>query len=86
VGDIRWVEARHETVHGPVASNWKLANGQFTLRITVPPGATGEVYVPARDPEAVKGPGARYLRAEGGAAVFAVESGEYVFAHSGPLK
>lgn len=87
VGDLRWVQAYHDTVRGRIASEWQKADGKFTLRVAVPVGAKASVHVPAAGPDRVKEGGRpaasaeaiRFLRMEQGAAVFAVGSGEYEF-------
>jgi alpha-L-rhamnosidase len=48
--------ARHRTPYGEAAVAWRRADGRFTLRVTVPVGATATVYVPGAGPETV-GPG-----------------------------
>ena len=55
LGDLTFVEARLETVAGPVSSSWKRGDGTFALEIGIPAGATAEVHVP------LPGPGARVL-------------------------
>lgn len=87
VGDLRSVQAYHDTVRGRIASEWQRADGKLTLRVAIPVGAEAIVHVPVTDPNRVKEggrpagsvPGVRYLRVEEGAAVFAIGSGEYEF-------
>ncbi len=55
--DVTWAEAGFHSVYGPVRSAWRIAKGDFVLRLTVPANTTAEVSVPM-------GQGARVL--EGG--------------------
>ena len=88
VGDIAWVRAAHESPRGKWITSWRREGDSFTFEVTVPPGATATVFVPTRDSAKVTeggGPadraaGVTFVRAEPGAAVFALESGRYAFA------
>lgn len=79
--------------HGPMRnserrpSEWDRTDEQFTLRVTIPVGATAMLFMPARDSTSVKENGSRangsdgikFLRIEASAAVFALGSGNYEF-------
>lgn len=88
VGDLAWVRASYDSVRGRIASAWKRAGRRLTLDVTIPPNTTATVYVPAAAADSVtegsraaaRSPGARFLRVEDNAAVFAVASGSYAFA------
>ncbi|MEU1000339.1 family 78 glycoside hydrolase catalytic domain [Streptomyces tibetensis] len=75
------------TVYGPLSSRWSTRDGAFRLKVTVPVNTVAEVHVPAGTRQAVtegsrpadKAEGVRFLRMEGGAAVFEVGSGSYDF-------
>jgi alpha-L-rhamnosidase len=83
------VAASYESVRGTVATRWRHTEAGFELDVTVPPTATGVVYVPARSAESVTEgePGAAAARAEGvrlrgtdgDRVVFEVGSGTYRF-------
>jgi alpha-L-rhamnosidase len=87
-GGITSARARLETMRGPVATDWKLEGGTYTLACEIPVGAVATVYVPARSADAVTedgkpaqaAEGVKFLRLEDGAAVFAVGTGTYRFA------
>ncbi len=77
-----------ETPYGTAASGWEQDGERLLLRVTIPPGTTGEVHVPAarrgdvrESGEAVgwRHPHVRFERTEGGAVVFEVDSGSYEF-------
>jgi alpha-L-rhamnosidase len=87
VGDLAFVRASHKCLYGTIRSEWRIENGLFTWNVAVPPNTTATAYVPAKDARAVtegKDPadrvlGVRFLRAEEGAAVYALDSGTYRF-------
>jgi len=86
-GQIAWVEAEHDSLYGPIKSNWRSQNGEFTWKISIPPNTTATASVPARDAKSVSesgkqidgSRGARFVRQENGRAVIKLESGEYEF-------
>jgi len=86
-GDLRFVKVSHRSMYGLITSHWIRNGSALELRVTVPPNASATVYVPARDAEkvtesgapAAKSRGVRFIRAESGAAVFEVSSGNYIF-------
>ena len=87
VGDLTFVEASHRSMFGAIISNWKREGGAFLWTIAVPPNTTATVYVPSKDASAVtegnqpanQAQGVRFLRMEGGSAVYSVGSGTYAF-------
>jgi alpha-L-rhamnosidase len=87
-GDLQFVRARHKSLYGTTASNWTRGDdGSLTLQLEIPANTTATVWVPAREAAAVtesgkpaaNAAGVRFVRAEGGAAVFEVTSGSYSF-------
>ena len=87
VHGLTWAKATYDSRAGRIVSGWKREGGRLTLRVTIPANTTATVYVPARDPGSVlegglpvsAGRGVKFLRNEGGASVYLVGSGEYVF-------
>ena len=87
VGDLSFVKASHRSPYGLISSEWRNGNGRLDWRVTIPANATATVYVPASSADAVteggkplaKAKGVKLLRAEGGAVVLAVASGNYRF-------
>jgi alpha-L-rhamnosidase len=76
------VSASYESVRGRVASRWKRTAAGLELEVTVPPNATGRVYVPAPSPRAVtldNPDSVKLLHAGGGRVVYEVGSGRYLF-------
>jgi alpha-L-rhamnosidase len=87
VGDLKWVKASYDSVHGPVVSEWTREKEAFRLRVRIPVGVTATVFLPARDPKRIteggrsldQAVGVRFLRMEGQAAILAAGSGSYEF-------
>lgn len=85
-------EASYRAVSGTVASSWAIADGVFTLRVTIPVGTRATVYVPTARPADVlesgrpvrESEGVGVLKAEPGEAVLFVGSGTYSFAAPAP--
>jgi alpha-L-rhamnosidase len=91
VGDLTFVKASHRSLYGPIVSDWKLDGDSFRWEVNVPPNTTATVWVPAKEESSVTEGGRRasevkgvkFLRVEGGAAVYTVGSGRYSFVSSG---
>jgi alpha-L-rhamnosidase len=87
VGDVKWAKASYDSVRGPISVRWDRKDGHFQLQVTIPANTTATVYVPAApDGEvtesgvaAADSPGVRFLRRDGDRAVYAIESGAYMF-------
>ena len=89
LGDgLTWATTRYDSIHGTIATAWKLAGRHLTLGVTVPPNTTATVYVPAADAGSITESGSlanaavgvHFLREESGSGVFEVGSGTYEFA------
>ena len=80
VGDLRNASAEVESPLGQVRSAWTRDRNRFTLRVSVPVGATGEVFVPVHQGDKVAAPaGARWEGTQNGYARYQVGSGTYEF-------
>jgi alpha-L-rhamnosidase len=81
VGDLTFARTRYQSIHGAIASDWRIENGTLKLDVTVPPGTTATVYMPGAGPAQVtpRSLRAKSAGAENGRAVFEVESGKYSF-------
>jgi alpha-L-rhamnosidase len=88
-GGLTSVDARLETMYGPVASAWKLDAGSFQLAVEVPPNTRATVRLPGAPLAAVSEggrplaglPGVAAARQDGDAAVVEVGSGRYTFSY-----
>ena len=77
----------YRSVRGRIESSWKRQNEKFTLDVTIPPGATASVYLPATAMANVKESGkpvdsalgVTFLRTEGDRALLTIGSGIYHF-------
>ena len=87
---IDWVRAHYDSIHGRIASNWKVADGQFELEVSIPANTTATVYLPAHNAASIsesgkklaRAKGVKLLRIEGDRVVLAIESGTYHFTAS----
>ena len=88
VGDLTWVKASFDSVRGRIVSEWTNGPDGLTMNVTIPPGTTATVYVPASDPDAVRegncanAAGVQFLGTKAGSAIYAVGSGTYAFNRS----
>jgi alpha-L-rhamnosidase len=87
VGDLTWVKCRHNSLYGPIVSNWNRVGDKLTMEVTIPANTTATVFVPAKDAAGVaesgkladQAKGVKFLRMENGAEAYAVGSGIYRF-------
>ena len=85
------VAASYESVRGTVATSWRRTASGLDLEVTVPPGATGRVYVPASGPSRItetaggapvaaqRSPSVKLAGEADGRVIFEVGSGRYRF-------
>ncbi len=76
------VSASYESIRGRVATRWKRVATGLELDVTVPPNATGRVYVPASNSRAVtadKADSVKLIGVEGSRVVYEIGSGQYQF-------
>jgi alpha-L-rhamnosidase len=86
-GGLTWARAEHESIFGPVKSEWKIDKKEMILTVTIPANTTAEIYIQTNDQMQVTesgkpvsaSPEIRFLRMDKGFAVFQVGSGSYVF-------
>jgi len=86
-GDLKWVKGSYKTVSGIISTEWNLENENYSLKISIPANTTATVYVPAENEpvvkengkSAAKSAGVRFLKYEGGYAIYFVGSGNYHF-------
>jgi alpha-L-rhamnosidase len=79
-GDLTFVKASHKSMYGMVSVSWTRGGSTFMLDVTIPPNTTATVWLPTKNEAAVTAPqGAKFLRMDGGHALYNVESGLYSF-------
>ncbi|MFI6263848.1 family 78 glycoside hydrolase catalytic domain [Micromonospora sp. NPDC051006] len=88
-GGLTSARASYRSMYGVIGSDWDLdARGDLRLRLTVPANTTATVRVPAPGRHSVteggrpaeQADGVRFVRMDGGTAVYEVGSGSYAFA------
>lgn len=87
VGPVRWAKTTYRSPRGPVRCDWRVEDDKLCVEVDIPPGIEARVTIPADDIPKVtesNGPAAQAsgvtsLPSQTGAAVFAIESGSYVF-------
>jgi len=87
VGDLTWVRAHYDSVHGRIVSHWKRDGENVTMDITIPSNTNATVHVPTKHVDSVTesgapaatSPGVTFLRMDKDTAVYAVGSGTYRF-------
>ncbi len=86
-GGLTWARGSYRSIHGTIASRWRLEGGTLELDVTIPPNTGAVVHVPTADPKAVTESGGPLEKAEGitvleqtsRAVVLDVASGRYRF-------
>lgn len=53
VGDLEWVSASYDSVRGPIESQWRVADDQFSWVVNIPVNTTATVSVPTSDAKSV---------------------------------
>lgn len=84
---LTWATTRYASVRGTIATTWRKVGGTLTFDLAIPANTTATVFVPAKTADDVmesgkpagQSEGLKFLRIEGGAAVYDVESGHYSF-------
>ncbi len=87
VGDLTWVKANFNSVHGPISAEWHRDAKTISLDLSLPANTSATVFVPAKSAgdvfesgiSAMEAPGVSFLRMESGSAVFEAVSGKYSF-------
>lgn len=86
-GGMTYIKAGYDSIHGRIATDWRVDGKDFRLALTIPANTTATVYVPASKADWVteggrragQAVGVKFLRMEEGAAVYEVGSGDYHF-------
>jgi len=80
VGDLTFARGSYRTPAGTARAEWSKQDGRFRLAVAVPTNTTAEVWVPTLGGRVTGVPDrARFLRVDGGYAVYRVASGSYTF-------
>jgi hypothetical protein len=54
VGDLTWAGADYDSARGRISSWWRRSADEFTLDVSIPPGCTASVFLPAKDSSAIR--------------------------------
>jgi alpha-L-rhamnosidase len=84
---LTWVKAGYRSIHGQIATQWKIEGDKLAIQVTLPANTSGTIYLPVSDPATVteggqpiaKAEGIRFLRSEGKESLFEAMAGEYRF-------
>ena len=84
---LAWAKVTHDSLYGPIKSEWRVETGKFVWQVSIPPNTTARVYVPVKQGGAVTESGmpidgrrgVKFLAAEDGRNAYDVESGSYRF-------
>jgi hypothetical protein len=88
VGNLTRARGSYDSIRGTIRSEWKKSDAGFALRVTVPPGTSATICIPAGRAEDVteggvpvsQAAGVRLLGEESGRVRFLVDAGTYEFA------
>ncbi len=85
-GGLRFAKGHYDALYGRIESSWKRVGDKTEYAFTIPANTAATVFIPASDAATVLVDGKRgdtahvkFLKMEGGKAVFEVASGKYVF-------
>ena len=87
VGDLTWAETTFKTVHGEIATSWKIENNNLILKIKVPVNCNAVVAIPQVNPDNVlesdqpvtQSKDVKKVKASSGKTLCEISSGEYIF-------
>ncbi len=84
---LTWAQAQYDSIHGRIATSWKLTGNKLALNVTIPANTTATICVPTKDAANVtesgksikRAEGVRFVRQENDNAIYEVGSGTYKF-------
>ena len=85
---LTWVKASYGSIHGRIATEWRIADGRLSVTVSIPANTTATVVLPAADPAVVtesnkpagEAEGVKSLGSSDGESRFEIGAGEYHFA------
>jgi alpha-L-rhamnosidase len=85
--NLTYVNSSYKTPYGKIISDWKLENGIFTWKISIPAGSDANILIPAEKIEDITGngkpamqiEGLKYVRKQEGRINLEIGAGDYVF-------
>jgi len=87
VGDLTWVKASYDSVHGKIVSEWKLTKNRVKLHVVVPANTTASIALPTSNLNSVTESGKPVANSrkiafetfQNSRASYQVGSGDYTF-------
>jgi len=84
---LAWAKVEHDSLYGPIKSDWRVKNGKFDWQICMPPNTRATIYLPFKGGGVVteggkpaqEQRGVKYLRTENDRAIYEIESGAFDF-------
>jgi alpha-L-rhamnosidase len=84
---LTWVKASYGSIHGRIATEWKIDGGRLSVTVSIPANTTATVVLPAADPATVteggkpieQAAGVKSLGESRGESQFEIGAGEYQF-------
>jgi alpha-L-rhamnosidase len=91
-GRLSWARAEQETARGKAACGWRLADGQITVSVAIPPGSTAVLEIPTADSTSVRErdeplagrPGVNRVEASATGVTLWLASGRYTVSATAP--
>jgi alpha-L-rhamnosidase len=86
-GGLTYAKASYDSIHGKIATDWRLDDNCFKLAVTIPANTTATIFIPAKNEKGItecgnpadQAEGVNFLRMENGSALYEVGSGVYHF-------
>jgi alpha-L-rhamnosidase len=84
---LNWARTSYDSIHGKIATDWKMAGNRLSLDVTIPANTRATVCIPAKDRASVreskapldKAHGVKFLRQENNKVMVEIGSGTYHF-------
>jgi Bacterial alpha-L-rhamnosidase 6 hairpin glycosidase domain/Alpha-L-rhamnosidase N-terminal domain/Bacterial alpha-L-rhamnosidase concanavalin-like domain/Bacterial alpha-L-rhamnosidase C-terminal domain len=84
---LTWAKTSYDSIHGRIATYWKIEGNQLSLQVTVPANTTATICIPAKNVADVTEGGnpigqvedVQFLRQEGSRVLLKIGSGNYKF-------
>ena len=88
---LKWAKTRYDSIHGPIETSWKLADGFVHLDVEIPANTMATLHIPGQHANHItesgkptqqanqQSKGVKFLRMEDGHALFELGSGQYRF-------
>lgn len=81
IDELDYVNTTYPSVYGDIHSNWELKNGNFKLKVRIPPNTTASIYIPGNNKESIltNDKDISFVAIEDNWVLYNVPSGEYTF-------